>query len=404
MPIAEDMVRGIDVSNGFDFYHVFENFATPKQLKVRDAVRDYMENEVKPHINDYWERAEFPMELFLKARDIEPHFIGGIVRGRGAAGLDPLEAGLVAYEMARVDGSIGTAHGVHTALGMTPIAFLGNDEQRDRWLPRMANLELIGAFGLTEPARGSAATDIQTTARKVGSEYVLNGAKRWIGNAAFAGVLIIWARDENGDIGGFVIEHPQEVEGVTIENIQGKIAKRAVMNADITLQDVVVPAATRLPKVRSFQDIGKVLLLGRIGVAWEAAGLAEGLFTAALEYAREREQFGKRIAEFQLIQDKLVEMATEVTLMQMMCFQLASMTAFGQLTPGVASMAKYNNARKARRVAALARETLGGNGIVLDYHVARLFTDAEATYTYEGTNEIQTLIVGREITGYSAFV
>ena len=245
---------------------------------------------------------------------------------------------------------------------------------------------------------------VQTTATLDGDHYVLNGAKRWIGNASIADILIIWGRDQQGDFGGFVIEDPSEVEGLTITDITGKIGKRAVLNADIKLENVRVPAANRLAKPRSFRDTGTVLALGRYGVAWEAAGVATGAFELALKYALEREQFGKPIASYQLIQQKLVEMATEVTQMQLVCFQLAQLIATDQMTEGIVSMAKYNNARKARQVTLLARETLGGNGILIENHIARLMTDADVIYTYEGTNEINLLLVGRDLTGINAIV
>ncbi|HSS97393.1 MAG TPA: acyl-CoA dehydrogenase family protein, partial [Terriglobales bacterium] len=225
----------------------------------------------------------------------------------------------------------------------------------------------------------------------------------WIGNASIADLIIIWARDEDGQFGGFVIEDPKNVEGLEIEDITGKIGKRAILNADIRMNDVRIPVSNRLEKVRSFKDTAKVLALGRFGVSWEAAGCAVGAFELALKYAKEREQFGKPIASFQLIQQKLVEMATEVTAMQLICFQLSQLIATDQMTESIASMAKYNNARKARYVTQLARETMGGNGLLIENHVARLMTDAEVIYTYEGTNEINLLLVGRELTGISAF-
>lgn len=386
-------------TKGLDFLKL-ENFISNSQREVRDTVRDYMQNVVKPNINPYWEKAEFPWELALGLRDLP--IIGGMIRGSGSAGLDPLEMGLVAYEMSKVDGSIGTFYGVHSGLAMGSIGLLGSDEQRERWLPAMSRLEKIGAFGLTEPTNGSDAVGIRSTARLEGDTYVLNGAKRWIGNASISDLLIIWARDDEGALGGFVIENPKEAVGLTIQDIQGKVGKRAIMNADITLNNVRVPAENRLAKPRSFRDAAKVLVMGRYGVAWEAAGVAAGAFEMALEYAKQRQQFGQSIASFQLIQHKLVEMATEVTLMQTLCFQMANLLATQQLTDSIASMAKYNNARKARYVTQLAREVLGGNGLLLENHIARLMMDAEVIYTYEGTNEVNLLIVGRELTGINA--
>lgn len=386
---------------GFDFFKL-DNFLTDEQRDLRSRVQAYVQTHVLPNINPFWERGEFPRDIAMGLRDLG--IIGGMVRGYGSAGLDPLAMGLVKYELAKGDGSINTFFGVHSGLAMGSIGLLGSDAQRERWLPAMAKLEKIGAFGLTEPTQGSDAVNVQTTARLENGEWVLNGTKRWIGNASIADILIIWARDEDGHFGGFVIEDPQHTPGVEIEDITGKIGKRAVLNADIKLNNVRIPADNRLEKVRSFKDVGKVLVLGRYGVAWEAAGCAAGAFELALKYAKEREQFGKPLAARQLIQQKLVEMATEVSTMQLMCFQMAGLIASGQFNESIASMAKYNNARKARYVTQLARETLGGNGILIDNHIARLMTDAEIVYTYEGTNEINMLLVGREITGINAIV
>lgn len=386
---------------GFDFYKL-ENFLSDKQRETRDKVRAYVQNTVLPNINPYWDKAEFPRDIAMGLRDLG--IVGGVIRGYDSAGLDALEMGLTMFELAKGDGSISTFYGVHSGLAMGSVGLLGSNEQRERWLPAMARLEKIGAFGLTEPNRGSDAVSIETTARRDGDAYILNGAKRWIGNASIADLLIIWARDENGEFGGFVIENPQQTEGLTIRDITGKIGKRAVLNADITLENVRVPAENRLAKPRSFRDTAKVLGLGRFGVSWEAAGVATGAFEHALRYAKQREQFGKPIASYQLIQQKLVEMATEVTAMQLICLQLTQLLAVDQVTEGIASMAKYNNARKARYVTQLARETLGGNGILIENHIARLMTDAEIIYTYEGTNEINMLLVGRELTGINAIV
>jgi glutaryl-CoA dehydrogenase len=391
----------IVANTGFDFLKM-DTFIMDQQREIRDQVREFVQRVVLPNINPYWERAEFPREIAMQMKDLP--IIGGMIRGFGSAGLDPLAMGLAMYELSKGDGSITTFYGVHSGLAMGSIGLLGSNEQRERWLPAMARLEKIGAFGLTEPERGSNAVDVQTTIRRDGDHYVINGAKRWIGNASIADILIIWGRDEEGRFGGYVIEDPNQTEGVTIENIGGKIGKRAILNADITLKDVRVPVENKLEKVNSFRDVGKVLVMGRYGVSWEAAGAGAGAFEYALEYAKTREQFGKPIGEFQLIQAKLVEMATEVTLMQLMCFQMANLIAQGALTEGIASMAKFNNARKARQVALLARETMGGNGLLIDNHVARLLTDAEVIYTYEGTNEINMLLVGREITGLNAIV
>ena len=387
--------------SGFDLYQVDMHFSD-KQKALRQEVRDFVESEVMPNINPYWEKAEFPWEIARKMVDLP--IIGGALFEHGAAGLDFVEMGLVMYELGKGDGSISTFYGVHSGLAMGSIGLLGDDEQKARWLPEMVKLEKIGAFGLTEPDVGSNAAQVKTSARKTNGGYILNGAKRWIGNASIADILIIWARDEaSGDFGGYVIENPNETEGVAINDIWGKVGKRAVLNADITLENVFVPGENRLAYVNRFRDMAQVLGAGRYGVAWEAAGVAAGAFELALKYTKEREQFGKPIAGFQLIQHKLVEMATEVTLMQTLCLQLSHLINRGLLSEGTVSMAKYNNARKARYVTQLARECLGGNGIVIDNHIARLMLDAEIIYTYEGTNEVNLLLVGRELTGLNAF-
>jgi glutaryl-CoA dehydrogenase len=386
----------------FDFYH-FDDKLNDSQRRLQTQVREWVHSVVLPNINPYWDRAEFPRDIAMRLRELP--IMGGMLPPMyGGAGLDAMSIGLVTYELAKGDGSIGTFYGVHSGLAMSTIGLLASEEQKARWLPAMGRLEKIGAFGLTEPERGSAAIDVQTRARRDGSHYVLNGAKRWIGNAEIADILIIWARDEDGKFCGFVIEDPSEVEGIRFENMGGKIGKRAILNANIYLDNVRVPAENRLAYVNSFKDTSMVLGYGRFGVSWEAAGCATAAFELALDYAKKREQFGKPIASYQLIQQKLVEMATEVTLMRALCFQLTHLLESGQINEGILSMAKYNNARKARYVTQLAREVLGGIGLQVENHIARLMTDAEVIYTYEGTNEINLLLVGRTLTGINAIV
>ncbi len=384
-----------------DFF-TLDDTLTPDQRALRQQVRRFVEEVVKPQINPYWERAEFPHEIVTQMKSLP--IWGGMLSGYDCAGLDALSNGLVRYELGRGDGSIGTFYGVHSGLAMGSIGKLGSDEQKSRWLPAMARLEKIGAFGLSEPERGSDAAHVLTTAVRQGNHYLLNGAKRWIGNAEIADLLIIWARDDQGQFGGFVIENPRQTEGVTMRNIGGKISKRAVLNADITLENVRVPAENRLAHATSFRDTSQVLAYTRYSICWEAAGIAAACLEIALDYARQREQFGRPIAGFQLIQQKLVEMTADVTQMQLLCWRMAALLDKDELTSAQISLGKYNNARKARQVALLARETLGGNGILIENHIARLLLDAEVIYTYEGTNEINLLIVGRELTGESAFV
>jgi glutaryl-CoA dehydrogenase len=285
---------------------------------------------------------------------------------------------------------------------MGSIDLLGSEEQKARWLGPMARLELIGAFALTEPEHGSDSVSLETEARRDGDHYVLSGDKRWIGNASFADLVIVWARDEEGDVGAYVVEKgtpgfdPSTVIG-------GKIGKRAVWQAEIALRDVRVPAANRLAEARTFEDATRVLDQTRGGAAWECVGHAMAGVEAAVAYAAERSQFGRPIAGFQLVQAKLATMVAETTAMQLICLRLAQLQDRGETTGPMASLAKLHNARKAKLVCSEARDIMGGNGLLLEYHVARHLTDLEIVETYEGTDSVQSLILGRDVTGVSAF-
>jgi glutaryl-CoA dehydrogenase len=387
------------LSRGTDFYQLDE-LLTDRERAARDTVRAFCDREVVPLINRYWEAAEFPHELVPKLAALG--LCGGTIEGYGCPGQSAVGAGLVAQELARGDGSLNTFFGVQSGLVMQSIYLLGSEEQRQRWLPPLARLEAIGAFALTEPRHGSDAVMLETRARRDGDFYVLDGEKRWIGNATFADLIVVWARDgETNEVGGFLVE--KGAPGFQPRLIEGKTSQRAVLQAHIKLDGVRVPAANRLPGGRSFKDTTRVLSATRQGIAWESVGHAMAAYEAALAYAKERVTFGKPIASFQLVQAKLVGMLAEITAMQMMALRLSQLCETGKMTDGQASLAKMHNARKARQVCLDARDVLGGNGILLEYHVARHQADLEATYTYEGTDAIQTLIVGREITGIQAF-
>jgi glutaryl-CoA dehydrogenase len=376
-----------------------DELLTAEERAIRDKVRAFCDREVIPVINDYWERAEFPFPLIPKLAELG--IAGGNIAGYDCPGMSAVASGLVALELARGDASICTFFGVHSGLAMTSLALLGSEEQKRRWLPPMARMELIGAFGLTEPDHGSDAVALETRARRDGDGYVLDGAKRWIGNASFADVTIIWARDDDGNVGGFLVE--KGTSGFETTVMTGKVAKRAVWQTDIALNGARVPAANRLANARGFKDTSRVLTATRYGVAWEAVGHAIAAYEIALRYTSERRQFGQPLASFQIIQSKLASMLANVTTMQLLCLRLSQLLAAGKMTAGMASLAKMHNARLAREVVAEAREMLGGNGILLEYHIARHHADIEAVFTYEGTDTIQSLIVGREITGRQAF-
>ena len=383
-----------------DFYQ-FDLLLTPEEREVRDRVRGFMQREVKPIINEYWEKGEFPFELIPKLAELK--VCGGTIQGYGCPGLSSVATGLVAAEMAKVDGSVCTFFGVTSGLAMSSIYYCGSEAQKEYWLPKLASMEKIGAFALTEPDNGSDASHIQTTARLDGDHYVLNGQKRWIGNASFADVIIVWARDEaTNQVTGFLVE--KGTPGFEATVMHGKIAKRALWNAEIKLENCRIPASNRLEKARSFKDTAVVLANTRFGVAWEGVGHAQAAYEMALRYSQERKQFGKPIAGYQLIQEKLVKMLAEVVAMELTTWRLSVLRDQGLMTDGQSSLAKMNNSAKARQIVALGREIFGGNGLLLENHIARHFADMEAVYTYEGSNEINTLVVGREITGVPAFV
>jgi glutaryl-CoA dehydrogenase len=316
--------------------------------------------------------------------------------------MSPIAAGLIHMELNRGDGSLGTFLGVQAGLAMQSIAMLGSEEQKQRWLPPMAELQAIGAFALTEPAHGSDSVALETSARRDGDTWVLDGAKKWIGNGSIADVVVVWARDEaDRRVKGFLLE--KGTAGFDARRMEGKGSLRAVWQAEITLTDVRIPEANRLPGAQSFKDAGRVLAGTRNAVAWAALGHATAAYEIAAQYCAQRTQFGKPLVSFQIVQEKLVGMLAEVCSMQLYCLRLGRLIEEGRLTDTIAAIAKMNNTRKARQVIAEARDLLGGNGILLDFHVMRHMADIESIHTYEGTETIQTLIVGRDITGVGAF-
>lgn len=392
-----DVEQGKSAS-AVDYYRI-DALLTEEERAVRDRVHRFSVNEVTPVINTCWDLAQFPFELLpgLAALGI----MGGTIKGYGCAGLSPTAFGLVAAELAYGDGSVNTFFGVQSGLVMNTIANFGSQEQKDRWLPALASLENIGAFALTEPQHGSDAVALESQARREGNEWVLNGKKKWIGNASFADVIVVWARGHEGRVGAFLVE--KGTPGFVARVITGKASQRASWQTEITLKDVRIPLSARLPHIHSFNDTAKILIEARCGVAWAALGHAMACYDHALRYTRKRVQFGKPLVGYQLVQQKLVRMLAEITGMQLLCLRLSQLVAEDTITPGMASLAKMQTAMKARQIAADARDLLGGNGILLENHVARHQADLEALFTFEGTDHMQTLIVGREITGVQAF-
>jgi glutaryl-CoA dehydrogenase len=386
-------------STGTDYFGLGDEL-TPAERGYLQRTRAFVDDEVLPVINGYWERAEFPRDLIAKLGALG--IVGDGIEGYGCPPMSPIAAGLIHMELNRGDGSLGTFHAVQAGLAMRSIAMLGSQAQKERWLPGMARLETLGAFALTEAAHGSDAVALETTAAWDGDAFVLDGEKRWIGNGTIADVVVVWARDtRDGQVKGFLVE--KGAVGYDARLIEGKGSVRAVWQADITLTRVRVPESNLLPGARTFKDAVRVLASTRIAVAWGALGHAVAAYETALAYVKQRQQFGKPLAAFQLVQDQLVKMLAEVTAMQLYCLQVSRLEERGRLTDTIAALAKMNNTLKARAVIAEARDLLGGNGILLEYHVMRHMADIESIYTYEGTEHIQTLIVGRDITGVGAF-
>ena len=385
-----------------DFYQLSETLPT-EELAVVKQVRAFMESEVAPIITKYWVADEFPFELIPAIKELN---IGGLgMNGYGCRSGSPLLFGLVMMEMARIDASISTFFGVHNGLAMGSIYLGGSEEQKQKWLPPMARWEKIGCFGLTEPLVGSGASKgLLTTAKRQGDTWVINGQKKWIGNSPWCDISIIWARDVADDqVKGFIVEN-KTTPGFTVEKIQNKMALKVVQNGLITMNNCRIPEENRLQADRSFHDTARVLRMTRYGVAWESTGCAMGAYENALKYSQERLQFGKPIGSFQMVQDLLAKMLANITASQCMIGRMAQLQAEGKMTDAHAALAKAFTTAKCRETVAWARELLGGNGIDVDYNVGRFFADAEALYSYEGTYQMQNLIVGKAITGLSAFL
>lgn len=398
-PTTTALAEGIGASRGTDHFLMREQL-TAEEAGLLDKVRRFGEAEILPVAADYWERGEFPFEFVPKLRELD--IVGDTMQGYGTTPMSAVGQGLISYELGRLDGSIGTFMGVHVGLAMQSIYILGSEEQRQRWLPSMARLERIGAFALTEPEHGSDSIGLEATARRDGDTWVINGRKRWPGNAVWCDIIVVFARDQDdGQVKAFVVE--KDDPGYSATKIGGKVSLRMVQNADIVLDEVRVTDDRRLENCNSFADVAKVLMGTRNMVAWASTGHAVAAYEIALTYAQRRVQFGRPIARNQMVQAQLVEMLGEVTAMQLYCIRLGRLIDSGQMTDTMAALAKHFCSVKARHVCRLARDVLGGNGITLDFHVMRHLCDMEALVTYEGTAEIQTLIVGRHVTGHSAF-
>ncbi len=384
-----------------DFYDL-QGLLTADDRKLLATVREFMLSEVQPIANECWLKAEFPFHIISSLKKLN---IIGLTLDKSVGGQERsyLLEGMIGEEIARTDTSVCTFFGVHSGLAMNSIDLCGSDEQRRKFLPPMISMDKIGAFGLTEPDVGSAASmGLKTACKRNGDTWTISGQKKWIGNATFADYIIIWAKDEDDhQVKGFIVE--RETPGMTTEKIEDKMSLRTVQNALITLKDCKIKEDRRLQKANSFKDTALVLRKTRVGVAWQAVGCAKGAYENTLAYTLKREQFGRPIAGFQMTQDMLAQMLSQITAMQSMVARLSQLQDLGKLSDEQASLAKIFCTVSCRQITSMARELMGGNGILLSHNVARFLADAEALYSYEGTKQINSLVVGRAITGMSAF-
>ncbi len=384
-----------------DFYDI-QHLLPEADRKILAQVREFMLAEVQPIANEYWSKAEFPFHIINGLKKLN---IAGLTFDQSVGGLGRsyLLEGMIGEEIARTDTSICTFWGVHCGLAMNSIDLCGSDEQRQKFLPPMISMDKIGAFGLTEPDVGSAASmGLKTTCKRNGDTWTINGQKKWIGNATFADYIIIWAKNEDDhQVKGFIVD--RETPGLTTEKIEHKLSLRTVQNALITLKDCKIKEERRLQKANSFKDTALVLRKTRVGVAWQAVGCAKGAYENTLDYTMKREQFGRPIAGFQMTQDMLAQMLSQITAMQCMVARLSQLQDSGKISDEQASLAKIFCTVSCRQITSMSRELMGGNGILLSNNVGRFLADAEALYSYEGTKQINSLVVGRAITGMSAF-
>jgi glutaryl-CoA dehydrogenase len=383
-----------------DFLNV-DSHLSDEEREIRAGVRSFVEERIQPNIREWFERAHFPRELVPEMGSVG--VLGMHLKGYGCAGKSAVAYGLACMELEAGDSGLRTFVSVQGSLAMSAIYKFGSEEQKERWLPPMARGEKIGCFGLTEPTAGSDPASMKTFARKDGSDWVINGEKRWIGMGTIADVAVVWARtdEETNPVRGFLI--PTDARGFSARDITGKLSMRASVQCDLSFEDVRLPVDAMLPGAEGLKGPFACLNEARYGIIWGSMGAARSCFECALEYARDREQFGKPVAAFQLTQEKLVEMMLEIEKGTLLALHLGRMKDEGTLRPEQVSFGKLNNVREAIEIAREARTILGGNGVTLDYPVMRHANNLESVRTYEGTDEVHILILGNAITGIPAF-
>ncbi len=382
---------------GVDLYEIDPLF-TEEERMVRQTVRDFVDAELLPEIREAWEKGVFPKKLIKPIAEMG--LLGATLQGYGCAGMGPVAYGLSMQELERGDSGIRSFASVQSGLVMYPIHAFGSDAQKDRYLPKLQKAEMIGCFGLTEPDAGSNPGGMKTRAVKKGDSWILNGAKMWITNADMADLALVWAKVDDV-VSGFIVE--RGMKGFETQEMKGKLSLRASDTGEIILRDCEVPEANRLPKTEGLKSALSCLNQARYGIAWGAIGAAMGCYEEALDYAKQRVMFSKPIAGYQLVQRKLVEMVSEITKAQLLCLQLGRLKERGKATFVQVSLAKRNNVHQALEIARMARDILGANGILNEYSAMRHMCNLESVYTYEGTHDIHTLIVGDHITGIPAY-
>ena len=384
---------------GPDFYNI-SDLLTEEELFIQKTAHDFVSNEFKPIINEHFEKGTFPLEIATKLGELG--FMGSALPEKsGGAGVSNVAYGLILHELERGDSGLRSFASVQGSLVMYPIHAYGSKEQKEKWLPGLGAGELIGCFGLTESNFGSNPGGMATTAKKDGDEWIINGSKMWITNGSLADVALVWAKDEDGIVRGFLLE--KGMEGFTSNDIHGKLSLRASITSELSMVNVRVPDSSRLPNIEGLKGPLSCLTQARYGIAWGMVGAAIDCYQTALDYSLERKQFSKPIAGYQLTQSKLAEMITQITMAQLTVYQLGRLKDQNKMRFDQVSLAKRNNCKMARDVARTCREILGGNGIMEDYSPMRHMTNIETVFTYEGTHEMHSLILGQSVTGIAAY-
>lgn len=383
---------------GVDYYQI-DDWFTEEEKMIRDSVRNYVETKYLPLVEESFMKGEFPRHLVTELGELG--ILGSSIEGYGCAGLNGISYGLICQELERGDSGLRSFASVQSSLVMYPIYTFGSEEQRQKWLPKLASGEAIGCFGLTEPDFGSNPSGMITRARKDGDHFILNGAKMWITNGTVADIAVVWAKMDDDKIAAFLVE--KGTEGFSAPEIKNKHSLRASITSELILEDVRIPAENMLPNSIGIKHALMCLNQARYGIAWGVIGAAMACYETALNYAKTRIQFDKPIASFQMVQQKLVWMLNEITKAQLLAFRLGKLKDEGKIRPEQISLAKMNNVKMARDVAIMAREILGANGIAAEYPVMRHMNNIESVFTYEGTHDIHILTVGRDITGINAF-